>query len=1217
MVVRCAAAVSIILLVLVLSVLGQNDTTISPGDSAGPLSSSPAASSIPSADSTPGTDATSTAVNTTSDSSITSTPSGPLLTRSEDAISSTSSSVASNDSTTSISITDTSSSEAEIASTPSPTHTLVLSLTNPSIDYCSDINITVNDTQTSIIQWSVTPPIPSFTAESNRTHLILPSSHIVPGNFTFTATDDLNNTGSIEVNIPPMQGSIFYKDQPDTAKTVSWSDVMLRVSFSTCRHNVSLPSWSAVDVHATPVSLHQVQNRFAVIFPQYSTPGVYHVMADITYQNEYVQRLSFRLEVVPTAPYAAISQNSIVLLGHDEAIFLDAYPSLNLDTQDSNGLTYLWTCTSSQGDCNTSTHKVSNTSSTLSITAGSLPVGLYRFQLTVSTAYLSSSAFTSLTIGDIIDPMAVTVFTAHLDYTPSEAPSVSWSSDTLSIRNYGKKLASGSFYIPSYILTSCTNYSLSCNVTSADAHGYNVFEFSTGCPVTGGKMNLKVVERDGDVFVTNGSKKEVDTLFSVSFSNYSTPEVPVYVDYYLQAADGTHLYLNDDPYQILTTLYPTKTTDRSMTIVAKVYRADNFAQQTYILKVNLGTIPINASEYHDKLFLAFNSTDRIIPIVSPLAAYSVQNDYAYGIRYVVLSQSTVPLAGQKVTDDDYTVFNYVIQPDARNLSKKFVTGSLYNLVQHTETKSPISLFYSVIRSASIALYGWNSNATDIWDENSPYESAAENLYVTLTTLLPQKIDLSGLCGAGAFSQRMDNIEFYAVALPDYTWANLESRTGAGVQFPEEATTQSCQAVNFVYWPFDIFTQSVPSTLIQSNYTGVITISNMLAPSGQFELTFRPDYVDFDLNHVYCASREIDQDWTPLDYATFDQGYFVCLVDPPRGNHTDYTLFLATPHQIILRDIQSLIDDGKNITSRFDELMGNIKNLTGVDPLRYCSPLAAITVIHPATTVSYLSLCNSSFLQSVHPISNSIAQILAGEYIHPRNDRVFDFISTLTSRIVHSDVQTNLSTQYFSLIISRQLSQESNQNGYTLPDDLSTRLGQPITVALSYLSFNPLSIEKKLDFVSNITGLSVHSSNGTELDVRGSRQPISIRISQLGPNIKSEDSLSCVYWNESIENFDKGGCRTSIIRREDGSVAITCTCDHLTNFTVIRNPRSVDATREYNVDASVHPAAIAVPIVLGTLLMIVLIAIIVVFIKRRKNDRRQFVDLEMTVNESDY
>ncbi|PRP88639.1 outer membrane protein, hemagluttinin-like protein [Planoprotostelium fungivorum] len=1242
---RHAVLVSVIFLAL--SVFGQNSTLTPSGNSTDTVTSSFSTSSDLGTNTT---SSVSTSTSTISDSNGSPSSSSSNMSTTESYTSTFSSSIsASNTSTIENTTTSTSSSSGSSESgtsttsttsistssgssgttSASPIQTLILSLANSSINYCSPINITVNGSQTATIQWSVTPPIPGFPAGSNGIFLLLPPSFLVPGNLTFTAVDGLNNTGSLTITVPPMPGHIFYKDRPDSAKMVAWSSANLQISFSTCRHNISRPSWSATNDRGNPFPLYRNNNPFIAKFPEYSTPGVYHVMANITYKNGYVQSLSFRLEIVPTAPYAAISQNSIVLLGSNEDVVLDSYLSFNMDNQSPYGLTYLWACTTQQNDCSTvvnNTQLFSNSSDSIYIPAGSLSPGVYQFQLTVSTSFLSSSAYTSLTIvedsiisvtisspqGNPINSDGIVYFDSHLD--PSDDASISWSSDSFMISAYGVQLASGSFYIPPYILSPCSNYSITCNVTAGDAYG---------CPLDGGKVSLRVVSGTYDVFrMPTSTENDIDTVFALSFSNYSSPEIPVDVQFYLKAADTTQLYLNDDPYQIFTTLYPTHASDSSLTIVAKVYRMDTFTQQTYTMKVYLQMDAANASDYQRSLFRV--ATLYNTPVVSPLAAYSVQNNYTYGIRYTLLSESNVPLNHQVVTDDDYTVFNYVIQPDGHGLSTKFLTGSLLNLLDGTNYPASFSLFDPVLRSASIILYGWSNNATDVWDRYSPYNTAAVNLYLTITAFLPQTVYLGGLCGAGAFTEREDNIEFYATSMADYSQAQLQTPSGAGIQFPEMATTQGCQTVNFVYWPFDIFTQTVPSTLTDSNQTGVITISNIFASSGQFKLTLYANNVDSNLTYVYCATRQLNEDWVALGYATYDnENYWNCLVDPPQGDTTDYTLFIATSQQVIQRNIQSLIND-------FEGLISTILNETNVDPLSYCSSLASITILHPETTVSYLSLCNASLLQLGYPISSSVGQILAQEYIHPGNGQIFDFISSLTSRLVQSNIQASLSTTWYSLLVSRQTSNQNNFGGYTIPDSLPESLGESLTIALSFLLYNPLSSQKpnNLDFVSSITGLSVYSSNGTKLSVQGSPDPIIINISNFSSSITQNGSLSCVYWNENHRAFDKDGCETSVYWGDNGALQVTCSCYHLTNFTVIQEPQNTTNTiteennNQNNDNRHINPAAIVVPVVLGTILIVILV-VIVIFIKRRRNEKRQFHDLEMEANpigqgsESDY
>ncbi|PRP75376.1 cell wall surface anchor family protein [Planoprotostelium fungivorum] len=163
----------------------------------------------------------------------------------------------------------------------------------------------------------------------------------------------------------------------------------------------------------------------------------------------------------------------------------------------------------------------------------------------------------------------------------------------------------------------------------------------------------------------------------------------------------------------------------------------------------------------------------------------------------------------------------------------------------------------------------------------------------------------------------------------------------------------------------------------------------------------------------------------------------------------------------------------------------------------------------------------------------------------------------------------------------------------------------------------------------IYGLSITDADGGAVEVSGSVQKIDIVIPTRGVTTAERLlSVACLYYNVTNNLWQGDGCES---QRDFTTFIITCSCNHLTNFTVGTPPiRTQDISDLGNKKvASSNSLPIIIGVVVGCVALIGILAVIAFIVLRRKRtdnevdmneipmesvDASQFVTLEEKIGE---
>ncbi|PRP74292.1 tyrosine-protein kinase Fer-like isoform 2 [Planoprotostelium fungivorum] len=153
-----------------------------------------------------------------------------------------------------------------------------------------------------------------------------------------------------------------------------------------------------------------------------------------------------------------------------------------------------------------------------------------------------------------------------------------------------------------------------------------------------------------------------------------------------------------------------------------------------------------------------------------------------------------------------------------------------------------------------------------------------------------------------------------------------------------------------------------------------------------------------------------------------------------------------------------------------------------------------------------------------------------------------------------------------------------------------------SVIMSATAVNTLSTLNQTELYSDVIGLSLIDSDGTEISVKNTEQPIVFTLTAsrfLPPN----HTYTCLYFDASTKSWNN--INTSV----DVDI-ITCSTDHLTNFSVGVSPVRVDRPSTPG-EKSTFPSIYIIAAVVGgcSLIIIAIVIIVVVSIVRRRRRMR--------------
>ncbi|PRP80758.1 tyrosine-protein kinase FRK-like [Planoprotostelium fungivorum] len=166
-------------------------------------------------------------------------------------------------------------------------------------------------------------------------------------------------------------------------------------------------------------------------------------------------------------------------------------------------------------------------------------------------------------------------------------------------------------------------------------------------------------------------------------------------------------------------------------------------------------------------------------------------------------------------------------------------------------------------------------------------------------------------------------------------------------------------------------------------------------------------------------------------------------------------------------------------------------------------------------------------------------------------------------------------------------------------------GQRASVLLSTTANNALSSLSQTPLYSDIIGLSVTDSDGNEISVKNTRNPILLTIIPSLPLPPSSD-YNCMYFDEISNSWDN----VTTISTANNETVI-CSTNHLTNFSVGVVPKVVPISQREE-KSSTPLIYIVAPAVAGACLLILLSLVIVFLVLRKKKRQSGASEIELGV-----
>ncbi|PRP87460.1 putative leucine-rich repeat receptor-like protein kinase [Planoprotostelium fungivorum] len=193
----------------------------------------------------------------------------------------------------------------------------------------------------------------------------------------------------------------------------------------------------------------------------------------------------------------------------------------------------------------------------------------------------------------------------------------------------------------------------------------------------------------------------------------------------------------------------------------------------------------------------------------------------------------------------------------------------------------------------------------------------------------------------------------------------------------------------------------------------------------------------------------------------------------------------------------------------------------------------------------------------------------------------------TSSFNYSTPTVSIQLQTYNLTSSGgqkiQTSIVNSNISVALPLSIFASQKEPVSVALSSVTFNPFVSIKNETIYSKVVGVSVYSE-GREVEIRGTNELINITMGVID-SIPQGYEAKCQYWNEPLSSWSRDGCSLVV----DGGVTI-CQSSHLTNFSIgVDRVENRPTTTEGNTKTVV---IVVVCCVIGVILLLAIVAFIV-------------------------
>ena len=110
--------------------------------------------------------------------------------------------------------------------------------------------------------------------------------------------------------------------------------------------------------------------------------------------------------------------------------------------------------------------------------------------------------------------------------------------------------------------------------------------------------------------------------------------------------------------------------------------------------------------------------------------------------------------------------------------------------------------------------------------------------------------------------------------------------------------------------------------------------------------------------------------------------------------------------------------------------------------------------------------------------------------------------------------------------------------------------------------NGTQAELIVENLTNPVNISVPVANARDLVTSCTGQPDVLEVFDRQSKMPGCDkTLECRFWDEAAEQWSTEGCETTLYNAS-GSVAIGCSCSHLSDFVAVEVPTDISGTLRY-------------------------------------------------------
>lgn len=238
--------------------------------------------------------------------------------------------------------------------------------------------------------------------------------------------------------------------------------------------------------------------------------------------------------------------------------------------------------------------------------------------------------------------------------------------------------------------------------------------------------------------------------------------------------------------------------------------------------------------------------------------------------------------------------------------------------------------------------------------------------------------------------------------------------------------------------------------------------------------------------------------------------------------------------------------------------------------------------------------------------NNVVQVVLNSYHDSNIQKIEHNTDNITISVIIANTQTNNTLTMSTINTVTGISQQSSAYIPTqvISDIISNIKTTPFVVfqRLKWSTFNNLFKNKSI-VVSDIYGLEILDSTGHEIVVSNSTAPIVIHIPLIV--LSTYDNLVplCSYWSDQNANWIPD-CITQL---DADGLGVTCSCHHLTNFTVGMYPKTNTDDNPSLVDPNNPNTFKWLPVIIaasvGFLVIIMIVIVIILILKSRRKTRR--------------